>query len=135
MLIKYKGQTSTLLSELSIEMEKSVNLKAAETILSVFFYRILKTISLEAQIQIISSLPAHIKPFCNQQPENNKTVEELFHPSKCTNTMQRTYKILEKYLPQDKQDIIHSSIPHCIVHGNSISCHGCRNKSEEFSKL
>ena len=111
MLIKYKGNTSILLTELSLEIKNQVDLKFAETVLKYFFYTFLKDSTLEKSIELVTSLPIHLKPFCQKKHATIEIEHELFDSKNIKKTMKVIFKIFEKHLPAEKYPVIYSCVP------------------------
>jgi hypothetical protein len=111
MFIKYKGNTSRLLTDLSLEIGNKVDLKSSEALLLCFFQRALKETSIEKSIQIVSGLPTYLKPFCQKSFGAFEIEHELFHSGKLKNTLQAILKVLEKHVPAENLPVIYSCFP------------------------
>lgn len=120
MLIKYKGNTSSLLTDLSLELKIPVNLKASESILQVFFEKIMKELSLEKSIDFISDLPPCLKPFCFVPCKESLSYQDFFSKNNTSFTIQSIMKVLEKYIQPEKQAKIYSFFPEALF-SNSYS--------------
>src|SRR4051794_17900517 len=113
MLIKYKGNTSSLLRDLALKLNLPVNMKVSEEVLKAFFQIIFKDLSSERTIEVISILPACIKPFCQKSKETMLRSEclILFSQSKQKATILTIFLVLEKYVPGEKLENIYSLFP------------------------
>lgn len=99
-MIKYKGNTSKILIDISFEFGNIVDLKSSEIILKGFFEEILREISVEKQIEILSILPVFIKPF--YQKSKGASVEHtLFHTHKNQFATEKIFKVLQKHIALD----------------------------------
>ncbi len=108
-MIKYKGHTTNLLSDLSLELGHAVDLKQSENVLGNFFHYVLKEISIEKNIELLSLLPAFIKPFCQKQPDQPATLAKT--ESKVT---QAVLRVLSKYIPAEKLQSVYACFPSSI---------------------
>jgi uncharacterized protein (DUF2267 family) len=111
MIIKYKGYTSDLLTDISLELGNTVDLKTSEIILKTFFQRILKDLSIEKTIEILSSLPTHLKPFCLKSKENQAIEHALFQTSKVEITNKIIFQVLNKHISSERISVIYSCFP------------------------
>lgn len=118
MCIKYKGTTSQLLTDLSQELKKPVDLKLSEAIMSNFFRRALKDMSLEKSIEIVSQLPSSLKPFCHSKNEY-QAYQSYFANDQLNNTIEAVFKILIKYVPAEKLAVIYSCFPESLFISNT----------------
>jgi hypothetical protein len=114
MLIKYKGTTSAILKDLSLELKSHVDLKLSEDILKAFLGTVLKEISTEKSIELISNLPPSLKPFCNLSRQNPYPSWELFYSSQESQTIASIMKVLEKYISPDKLANVYSCFPETL---------------------
>ena len=110
-MIKYKGRTSRMLSDISLELTGKVDLRTSEIILKGFFQRILKEVSKEKNIEILCSLPAYLKPFCEKPKEIREIEHTLFHSNKSAHTLQSIFKVLEKYVSKENHETLSKCIP------------------------
>lgn len=69
MLIKYKGNSSTMLRDLALRFSISIDMKLSEDILKIFFQEMMKDLSSEEQVFLISGLPSFLKPLCHKTRE------------------------------------------------------------------
>lgn len=111
MLIKYKGNTSLLLTDLSLELKIPVNLKVSENILQEFFEKILQELSLERSIEFICHLPPHLKPFCKLPVKEDRPDHGFFSYPKISSTIKAIMKVLEKYIRPERLAKIYLCFP------------------------
>lgn len=134
-MIKYKGQTSTLLTDLCRELNISVDLKASEEILKSFFEMLLKELPADKAIDLICSLPACLKPFCSFQKKQVKdhengirvnflnAQEQSCYPSflpgeaKTSIALKAILSVLTQYVSPAALSIIYTGIPEEIFYG------------------
>lgn len=110
-MIKYKGVTSNLLTELSLELGSAVNLNQSEHVLLQFFQWLVQDLSTEKKVHLICSLPTHLKPFCTGTNSYKKMTASLIpvHTSKKTCT--RILTVLKKYTSEDVFLLMCSCLP------------------------
>ena len=110
-MIKYKGTTSNLLTDLSLELGNAVNLSQSEHLLLQFFQWLVQDLSTEQKVQLICSLPIHLKPFCAGSNMHKKMTASLvpIHTSKKTST--RILTVLKKYTTEDVFLLMCSCLP------------------------
>lgn len=134
MLIKYKGQTSAVLTDLCIELKISVDLKTSEEALKTFFRLVMQELDSEKAIGLISKLPTFLKPFCHipKKPFRNNeneikvdfTSTEKFNPlcarlftrEKMKATIKAILKVMDKYLPLETLIYIYSCFPETLFY-------------------
>ncbi|MBC7451977.1 MAG: hypothetical protein H7259_10850 [Cytophagales bacterium] len=114
-MIKYRGITSDLLTDLSLELGRSVNLKQSELVLIGFFNTVKKDISTDNTIQILTYLPIHLKPFCGiaQKMIQGEDVPTIINQQ----TILAVFNILEKYIPEHTLVHIYSCFPEKLFSG------------------
>ena len=114
-MIKYKGITSNLLTELSMELSNTVNLNQSEHILIQFFQWLVQDLSVEKKVQLICTLPIHLKPFCTatNYPKTRITSATITRPFK--KNLQSILTILKKYMPVDAFLLIGIYLPDTAV--------------------
>jgi|GEM_PF-1230928 len=100
MTIKYKGLTSDLLADLSLQFGPTINLNKSKEILVHFFQCIMEDLTTDKKVQLICSLPHHIKPFCNGISYSSETTSLLFKTHTEEKTIASILIILKKYIPE-----------------------------------
>lgn len=110
-MIKYKGVTSNLLTELSLELGSSVNLNQSEGVLLQFFQWLVQDLSTEKKVQLICSLPTHLKPFCTEKNYRNKSTASFIPTQTFKKTGTSVLTILKKYMPADAFLLMCSCLP------------------------
>lgn len=131
-MIKYKGNTSALLKDLCIELNIPVNLKHTEEILKHFFDTAFANVDTEKSIQLMTNLPACLKPFYRIPKSNSyiqklngnhlqvsfkaekdftETYGHLFTPNKISATTKSIIHVLDKYIPATNLAIVLTLIP------------------------
>lgn len=108
MLIKYKGKTSELLKDISLELRIPTDLKKAEKILIVFFAQATKGLSMEKSIELISTLPSYIKPFCQFYKDTNET------PADAGTNNRAVMNVLEKHISPENLSKIYACFSETI---------------------
>ncbi|WP_018342342.1 hypothetical protein [Cytophaga aurantiaca] len=113
-MIKYKGITSNLLTDLSLELCSAVNLNYSEHMLLKFFQWIAHDLSTEKKVALICLLPVHLKPFCTETnfPKQTTTLSVSSHSLKKTNTI--ILAVLKKYMTEDTFHLICSYLPETV---------------------
>lgn len=97
-MIKYKGRTSDLLADLSLEFGTSINLKQSEVILIHFFQWLTQNLSSEEKAQLICSLPTFIKPFCSSTAPQSESVLHLYKAPVLKKTVVAVLITLQRYI-------------------------------------
>lgn len=141
MLIKYKGHTSEILTDLCIELGIAVNLNVAENILKQFFTLSFKDLNTEKSIDLLINLPPFLKPFHSRSNttlrsefhndnllkvsfEKEKQSDEictyLFSHSKSQSTIDAIIKILKKYIQPTNLSVVYSYMPERFFFTNTI---------------
>lgn len=108
-MIKYKGHTVSLLSDLSLEFGPTVDLKQAEYVLGHFFQYVLKEMSIEQTIELLSLLPVFIKPFCQKWSEPPASMPK----AESKNNM-AVIRVFNKYIPAEKLRLVYACFPSSI---------------------
>lgn len=102
MLIKYKGNSSTMLRDLALRFSISIDMKLSEDILKIFFQEMVKDWSSEELVSLISGLPSFLKPFCYKTKESLVSETSLLfyhsHQKKVTDAI---LHVFEGYLNQE----------------------------------
>jgi len=114
-MIKYKGQTSIILKDLSLALNLPVQLKASEEILCLFFNYVLNNISKEKSITLISQLPPSLKVFCMRKKSSN------FSPEKNLKTTSAILKVLDQHIQAEHLIQIYSCFPDPIFPQTKVS--------------
>ena len=110
-MIKYKGQTAAILTDLSRELNRPVNLKESEMILAGFFHNSLQQAGIEKSIQLLTNLPPFLKPFYFLSREDGVPVSELFSEKLFSSTNKAVMKVLEKYINPANLAAIYACLP------------------------
>ena len=118
-MIKYKGVTSNLLTELSLELGSAVNLNQSERVLLQFFQWLVQDLSTEKKVQLICSLPTHLKPFCTGKNGQNKTTASFIPTQTFKKTRTSVLTILKKYMSTDAFHLMCSCLPDTVSQESS----------------
>jgi hypothetical protein len=118
-MIKYKGITSNLLSDLSLELGTAVNLSHSELVLLQFFKWIVSDLSTEKKVHLICNLPVHLKPFCTEIHYQKKTNAAIIPTQALKKTHTSVLNILKKYMPADSFILMCSCLPEAPSHESS----------------
>ena len=110
-MIKYKGVTSNLLTDLSLALGNAVNLNQSEHTLLQFFQWLVQDLSTEKKVQLICSLPVHLKPFCTGTNTQKKAVASLSSTRPFKKNLQTILSILKKYMPGDTFYLMYGCLP------------------------
>lgn len=113
-MIKYKGMTSNLLTDISLQFGTSVNLKQSEAILKHFFFWIAQHATVEEKVALICSLPTHIKPFCSITASEAEITAHLFCDSRVKKTILSVLMTLQKYIPASTFFKLCGSLPELL---------------------
>lgn len=97
-MIKYKGRTSDLLADISLQLGTSVNLKQSEVTLIHFFKWLTQNLSSDEKAQLICDLPTFIKPFCSAPAQQSEAVLHLYKAPVLKKTVLTVLKTLQKYI-------------------------------------
>lgn len=111
MQIKYKGTTGALLADLSMELQRQVDIRTSETVLLHFFHRVLKELTMEKSIELLCLLPASLKPFCDLSYKEPIEEHELFSCQRISFTAGAVMKALDKYVKPENLVKIYSCLP------------------------
>lgn len=122
MLIKYKGKTSLLLRDLSMEIMGKVDLRSSEMLLCAFFFVIAENMTQDQYIAFICSMPPFLKPFCATSPSNSKK-NKLFLNQETSKINPVIIRHLQIYVPQECMHSIHNSIKNESHHKNILLKH------------
>lgn len=99
-MIKYKGVTSNLLTDLSLELGNTVNLNQSEHVLLQFFQWLVQDLSTEKKVQLICSLPVHLKPFCTGT-NSQKKIFSIPSTRPFKKNLQSILLILKKFMSEE----------------------------------
>jgi len=113
-MIKYKGVTSNLLTDLSLELGNTVNLNQSEYVLLQFFQWLVQDISTEKKVQLICSLPVHLKPFCTGTTVHKKTSTSSPPTRPFKKNLQSILSILKKYMHKETFFLMCDCLPDSI---------------------
>jgi len=120
MLIKYKGNSSTMLRDLALRFSISIDMKLSEDILKIFFQEMIKDLSSEEQVALISGLPSFLKPFCYKTRDGLVSEASLIfyrsHQKKVTDAI---LHVFEGYLNQEVYVVIRGKF-HEVISIHSI---------------
>ncbi len=105
-MIKYKGHTANLLSDLSLALGHNVDLKRSELVLGSFFQAALNKISMDKNIELLSLLPSFIKPFCQKRPEWETSLKDME-----SGTTEAIIRVLTKYIPAETLPSVYACFP------------------------
>jgi len=110
-MVKYKGQTSKLLMELSRELKLPVNLKNTETILQHFFQTLLNEIDANNRIKLVTVVPSYLKPFCHLSKETMDINHSLFQNDQVENTFISIFNTLKNFVTADILNFLYNCLP------------------------
>jgi hypothetical protein len=110
-MIKYKGITSNLLTELSMKLSNTVNLNQSEHILIQFFQCLVQDLSTEKKVQLICTLPVHLKPFCTASKYHKTRIASVTVTRPFKKNLQSILTILKKYMSEDAYLLMCNYLP------------------------
>lgn len=110
-MIKYKGITSNLLSDLSLEISSAVNLSHSEQALLQFFQWITHNLDTEKKVALICLLPVHLKPFCTETNFPKQAATSFFNSYAFKKTHPAILAVLGKYMTEDAFHLMCSYLP------------------------
>lgn len=113
-MIKYKGVTSNLLTELSLELGNTVDLNQSEHTLLQFFKWLVQDLDTEKKVQLICSLPVHLKPFCTGTSVQKRMATTTYTARPFKKNMQSILSILKKYMSEETFFMMSSCLPTSI---------------------
>ncbi|MCR6639256.1 MAG: hypothetical protein NVV82_09785 [Sporocytophaga sp.] len=102
MLIKYKGVSSTMLRDLALRLSVTIDMKLSEDLLKIFFQEMIKDLSSEELVYLISGLPSFLKPFCYKTRDGLVSKASLkFYHSNQKKITDAILQVFEGYLNQE----------------------------------
>lgn len=110
-MIKYKGVTSNLLTELSMELSNTVNLNQSEHTLLQFFQWLVQDLNTEKKVLLICTLPVHLKPFCTGTNYQKKNTHSVVTTRPFKKNLQSILRTLKKYMSEDAFLLMSRSLP------------------------